>query len=49
MRRARRRLATQAHQMLISYSSSSGTSISIIETASGGVISAARNAAITIA
>src|SRR5206468_5059323 len=49
MRRARRRLAIQAHQMLNSYGSSSGPSISIIDTASGGVRIAARNAAITIA
>src|SRR5882672_12510958 len=36
-RRARRRVATQAHQMLISYNNRRGTSMSIIETASGGV------------
>src|SRR5205814_879816 len=47
--RARRRLATHAHQMLSSYSSNSGPSISIIDTASGGVRIAARKAAITIA
>src|SRR5258706_12212613 len=48
-RRARRRLATHAHQMLSSYRSNSGPSISIIDTASGGVRIAARKAAITIA
>src|SRR6266566_2822399 len=49
IRRARLRLATHAHQMLSSYKRSNGPSISIIETASGGVRIAARNAAITIA
>jgi len=46
-RRARRRVTTQAHQILTSYSSTSGTIISSIETASGGVSSAAARAAIT--
>src|SRR5579859_3606838 len=49
IRRVRRRLATHAHQMLTSYSRISGPNISNIDTASGGVSRAARNAEMTIA
>ena len=46
-RRARRLVTTQAHQMLTSYRRMSGTIMSSIEIASGGVSSAAAKAAIT--
>ncbi len=43
-RRARRRVTTQAHQMLTSYKAVRGSNINNIDTASGGVSSAATTA-----